>query len=100
MDKMRMESLNMTAINVEKVEALFPNCITETVNNDGTIKKAVNFEILKQMLSEDIADGDEVYDFTWVGKKAAIVEANKPIRKTLRPCVRRVFIGVQQKIFI
>ena len=51
----------MTAINVEKVEALFPNCITETVNNDGTIKKAVNFEILKQMLSEDIADGDEVY---------------------------------------
>lgn len=101
MDKMRMESLNMTAINVEKVEALFPNCITETVNNDGTIKKAVNFEILKQMLSEDIADGDEVYDFTWVGKKAAIVEANKPIRKTLRPCAEEsVHWGTTENIYI
>ena len=101
MDKMRMESLNMTAINVEKVEALFLNCITETVNNDGTIKKAVNFEILKQMLSEDIADGDEVYDFTWVGKKAAIVEANKPIRKTLRPCAEEsVHWGTTENIYI
>ena len=91
----------MTAINVEKVEALFPNCITETVNNDGTIKKAVNFEILKQMLSEDIADGDEVYDFTWVGKKAAIVEANKPIRKTLRPCAEEsVHWGTTENIYI
>ena len=50
-------------------------------------KRAVNFEMLKQMLSPDVVDGDEAYEFTWVGKKAAIVEANKPIRKTLRPCV-------------
>ena len=50
-------------------------------------KRAVNFELLKQMLSPDVVDGDEAYEFTWVGKKAAIVEANKPIRKTLRPCV-------------
>ena len=50
-------------------------------------KRAVNFELLKQMLSPDVVDGDERYEFTWVGKKAAIVEANKPIRKTLRPCV-------------
>ena len=49
-------------------------------------KRAINFEILKQMLSPDVLDGDEAYEFTWVGKKAAIVEANKPIRKTLRPC--------------
>ena len=50
-------------------------------------KRAVNFELLKQMLSSDVVDGDEAYEFTWVGKKAAIVEANKPIRKTLRPCI-------------
>lgn len=86
MDKMKMESVDMTAQNVEKIGALFPNCITETVDENGKPKKAINFELLRQMLSEDALDGDEAYEFTWVGKKAAIVEANKPIRKTLRPC--------------
>lgn len=86
MDKMRMESVDMTAQNIDKIEALFPNCITETVDENGSLKKAINFELLKQMLSGDVVDGDEVYEFTWVGKKASIVEANKPIRKTLRPC--------------
>ena len=86
MDKMRMESVNMTAQNIEKIGALFPNCITETKGENGKLKKAINFELLKQMLSKDVIDGDEAYEFTWVGKKAAIVEANKPIRKTLRPC--------------
>ena len=52
----------------------------------GVLKRAINFEMLRQMLSDDIIDGDEAYEFTWVGKKASIVEANKPIRKTLRPC--------------
>ena len=86
MDKMRMESVDMTAHNIEKIGALFPNCITETKGENGRLKKAINFELLKQMLSEDVIDSDEAYEFTWVGKKAAIVEANKPIRKTLRPC--------------
>ncbi|MCF0186953.1 MAG: site-specific DNA-methyltransferase, partial [Bacteroidaceae bacterium] len=86
MDKMRMESVDMTAQNVEKIGALFPNCITETVDESGKAKKAINFEVLRQMLSSDVLEGDEAYEFTWVGKKAAIVEANKPIRKTLRPC--------------
>ena len=86
MDKMRMESLNMTSENIEKIGALFPNCVTETVDEDGKPKKAINFDILHQMLSEDVIEGNEAYEFTWVGKKAAIVEANKPIRKTLRPC--------------
>lgn len=86
MDKMRMESVDMTAQNIEKIEALFPNCITETVDADGKPSKAINFDILRQMLSADVIDGDEAYEFNWVGKKAAIVEANKPIRKTLRPC--------------
>lgn len=81
-----MESVDMTAQNIEKIGSLFPNCITETIDENGKGKKVINFELLKQMLSSDIIDGNEVYEFTWVGKKASIVEANKPIRKTLRPC--------------
>ena len=86
MDKMRMESPDLTAQNIEKIGALFPNCITETVDENGKPKKAINFDMLKQMLSGDVIEGSEAYEFTWVGKKAAIVEANRPIRKTLRPC--------------
>ena len=87
MDKLRMESPDMTAQNIDRIAALFPNCVTEASDGHGGIKRAINFELLKQMLSPDVVDGDEAYEFTWVGKKAAIVEANKPIRKTLRPCV-------------
>lgn len=86
MEKMKMESVDMTAQNVEKIGELFPNCITETIDENGQPKKAINFKILEQILSEDVIDGDEAYEFTWVEKKASIVEANKPIRKTLRPC--------------
>ena len=86
MEKMKMESVDMTAQNIEKIGALFPNCITETVGVDGKPKKAINFEALKQMLSSDVIEGDEAYEFNWVGKKASIIEANRPIRKTLRPC--------------
>lgn len=86
MDKMRMETQNLTAANVEKIGALFPNCITETTDENGKLKKAINFDLLRQMLSADVVEGDERYEFTWVGKKSAIVEANKSIRKTLRPC--------------
>ena len=85
MDKMRMESVDITEGNIEKIEKLFPNCITEKKAGDGTITKGINFELLKQDLSKEIIDGDEAYEFTWIGKKSAIVEANKPIRKTLRP---------------
>ena len=93
MDKMKFESPDMTAQNIDRIAVLFPNCITEMLDEERSTpekkvyKRAVNFELLKQMLSPDVVDGDEAYEFTWVGKKAAIVEANKPIRKTLRPCV-------------
>ncbi len=93
MDKLRMESPDLTAQNIDRIAALFPNCITEMLDEEHSTpekkvyKRAVNFELLKQMLSPDVVDGDEAYEFTWVGKKAAIVEANKPIRKTLRPCI-------------
>ena len=85
MDKMKMESVDIIARNVEKIGELFPNCITETVDENGKPKKAINFDMLKQMLSDDMLEGDEAYEFTWIGKKASIIEANKPIRKTLRP---------------
>ena len=88
MDKMRMESTDMTAQNIEKIGTLFPNCITETKDENGKPKKAINFDLLRQMLSSDVIEGDEPYEFTWVGKKEAIVEANKPIRKTLRPVMK------------
>ena len=82
----QFESPDLTSQNIDKIAALFPNCVTEMQDENGKLKRAVNFEMLKQMLSPDVVDGDECYEFTWVGKKAAIVEANKPIRKTLRPC--------------
>lgn len=87
MEHMKFESPDMTSQNIDRIAALFPNCVTEMQDENGKIKRGINFELLKQMLSPDVVDGDERYEFTWVGKKAAIVEANKPIRKTLRPCV-------------
>ena len=86
MEKMKMETVDITGQNIDKIGEMFPSCITETIDEDGNAKKAINFEQLKQVLSSDVLEGNEAYEFTWVGKKAAIVEANKPIRKTLRPC--------------
>ena len=93
MNKTKFESPDLTAQNIDRIAALFPNCVTEMLDEERSTKekkvykRAINFELLKQMLSPDVVDGDEAYEFTWVGKKAAIVEANKPIRKTLRPCI-------------
>lgn len=86
MDKLKMQTPDLTQSNIEKLAVLFPACVTEARGEDGKLKKAVNFEMLQQMLSNEVLEGDEAYEFTWVGKKAAIVEANRPIRKTLRPC--------------
>ena len=91
-DKLPLQTPNLTSQNIDKIAALFPNCITEMLDEEKSTpdhkvyKRGINFELLKQMLSPDVVDGDEAYEFTWVGKKASIVEANKPIRKTLRPC--------------
>lgn len=85
MDKLKFETADMVAGNIEKIGALFPAAITEMRGEDGQIKKGINFEVLKQLLSRDVVDGDECYEFTWVGKKAAMAEAARPITKTLRP---------------
>ncbi|WP_089608998.1 site-specific DNA-methyltransferase [Dehalobacterium formicoaceticum] len=77
MDKMKFETPNLTAENVAKIAELFPGAVTEG---------KVNIDLLRTMLGEDIF-GDEAYEFTWVGKRAAIAETGRPIRKTLRPCM-------------
>ena len=86
MEKLTQETVNFTENNIEKIAALFPNAITETKDADGKLRRAVNFDQLKQLLSDEVVDGDECYEFTWVGKKQSIIEGNRPIRKTLRPC--------------
>ena len=85
MDKLKFETPDMVLENADKIAALFPSAITEMRGEDGEIKRGVNFEVLKQLLSRDVVDGDECYEFTWVGKKAAMAEASRPITKTLRP---------------
>lgn len=84
MDKMKMETPDLTQENVEKLLALFPECATE-VKQHGKVTRGVNFDVLQQLITPYKMEGDEAYEFTWVGKKAAFVEANRPIRKTLRP---------------
>jgi len=85
MEKMRFETKNITDENIQKILELFPNVATEAIGDNGELKTAIDFDKLKQELSEVVIDGEESYDFTWVGKKEAMVEANRPIRKTLRP---------------
>lgn len=85
MEKMRMESVNVISRNLALLKGLFPNCVTESIDNDGNKKLAINMEMFQQLFSEEVLAGDEAYEFTWVGKKASIVEANRSIRKTLRP---------------
>lgn len=85
MDKLNFETPDLVAKNVEKIGALFPSAVTEMRDENGKLKKGINFETLKQLLSPDVVDGEERYEFTWVGKKAAMAEAARPITKTLRP---------------
>lgn len=85
MERLAMETKNLTDENIKKILEIFPNVATEAKDKFGNIKTAIDFEKLKQELSHNVIDGEESYDFTWVGKKEAMLEANRPIRKTLRP---------------
>jgi len=85
MEKLKQETPDLTLHNIERIAELFPSAITETKDSNGNLKKAINFTTLKQLLSNEVVEGDECYEFTWVGKKQSMIEANKPIRKTLRP---------------
>ena len=86
--KPAFESKNIPSANISALAKIFPSCITESRDEDGKLKQSVDFDKLRALLGSDIAQGDESYDFTWVGKKAAMQEAGIPIRKTLRPVVK------------
>ena len=87
MNRLKMQSMDITGSNVEKIKALFPHCVTERKNADGGLEMAVDFEKLQLELSNDvIAEGEERYQFTWPDKRKAIREANVRTTATLRPC--------------
>ena len=82
-----MHTPDLTQDNIEKLAALFPNCVTETRDDNGHIKRAIDFDQLRQELSDHIVEGPrERYHLDWPGKREALLAANAPIAKTLRPC--------------
>lgn len=102
MDKLKMHSPNLVEQNIEKLAALFPNCVTEAKDEDGGLKQAIDFDLLKQELSRHIVDGpQERYHLNWPGKREALLTANAPIAKTLRPCREEsVNFDTTQNLFI
>ena len=87
MEHLNMQSMDKVAANVAKIRELFPNCVTERINSEGKLEHAIDFDMLKQELSDHVVDGlQERYQFTWPNKRKAILAANAPINKTLRPC--------------
>lgn len=87
MDKLKMHSPNLTQENIARIREMFPGCVTEARGEDGKLKLAVDFDQLRQELSESIVEGpQERYHLNWPGKREALLTANAPIAKTLRPC--------------
>ena len=87
MEKLKMQTADMAERNVEMLGQMFPNCLTETINADGKLVRAIDFDKLRQELACEVVEGaEERYQFTWPDKRAAIRLANSPINKTLRPC--------------
>lgn len=87
MGKLKMHSPNLMQDNVARIRELFPNCVTEAKGEDGSVKLAVDFDQLRQELAESIVEGpQERYHLNWPGKREALLTANAPIAKTLRPC--------------
>ena len=87
MEKMKMHSPNLTQENIARIRELFPGCVTEAQGEDGNLRLAVDFDQLRQELSEFIVEGpQERYHLNWPGKREALLTANAPIAKTLRPC--------------
>ena len=87
MDKLKMHSPDFTEQNIARLAELFPNCVTEAEGDDRRLTRTIDFDLLKQELSGSIVDGPrERYHLDWPGKKEALLAANAPIAKTLRPC--------------
>ena len=87
MDKLRMQTANKADENFKKLAAMFPNAVTETINENGEVVRAIDKDVLMQEISCKVVDGNEErYQFTWPDKKKSVLLANAPINKTLRPC--------------
>lgn len=87
MERLNMHSPDLTQDNIEKIRTLFPNCVTEAKDKHGKLKYAIDFDLLRQELSDSIVEGpQERYQLNWPGKREALLAANAPIAKTLRPC--------------
>ena len=87
MGKLDMHTANLADENYKKLSTLFPNAVTETIDENGQVVRAIDADILRQEISKAIVDGrEERYQFTWPDKKKAILTANAPIAATLRPC--------------
>ena len=85
-EKLKMHSPDLTQDNIAKIRALFPGCVTEAADENGKLRLAVDFDHLKQELSDSIVEGpQERYHLNWPGKREALITANAPIAKTLRP---------------
>ncbi|MBK8803581.1 MAG: DUF4391 domain-containing protein [Fibrobacteres bacterium] len=102
MDKLKMHTPNLTATNVERIRELFPNCVAEAQDEKGALRLSVDFDQLRQELSDSIVDGpQERYQLNWPGKREALITANAPIAKTLRPCREEsVNFDTTQNLFI
>ncbi|MCM1499866.1 MAG: site-specific DNA-methyltransferase [Clostridium sp.] len=87
MDKLKMQTVNKADENFEKLKDMFPNAVTETMNENGEVVRAIDKDVLMQEISCKVVDGNEErYQFTWPDKKKSVLLANAPINKTLRPC--------------
>ena len=87
MDKLKLHTPDLTTANFAKLAALFPGCVTEARNEKGALTRAIDFDQLRQELSDHIVEGPrERYHVDWPGKREALLAANAPIAKTLRPC--------------
>lgn len=102
MEKLKLHTPDFTEANIEKLAELFPNCVTETQAEDGSLKRAIDFDQLRQELSSNIVEGpQERYQLNWPGKREALLTANAPIAKTLRPCREEsVDFDTTQNLFI
>lgn len=86
MDKLRMQTANKADENFRKLAAMFPNAVTETINENGEVVRAIDKDVLMQEIACTVVDGNEErYQFTWPDKKKSVLLANAPINKTLRP---------------
>lgn len=87
MDKLKMQTVNKADENFKKLAGMFPNAVTETIDENGEVVRAIDKDVLMQEISCKVVDGkEERYQFTWPDKKKAVLLANAPINKTLRPC--------------